>query len=436
MRYAPTPIRLKTVVGMVRYLGGGDAGDRKAGLTGSQTGCFSEGGQRVSLVGLTYFFKGTVGSSYPTVETEVAILPTILRTAIVGDVIITTSDGLNAGGTDCLRPSPHPALDVMGSGFGQGQNAAFLLRYKASQGLFDRFSRSIYGKERVVGKLRLLPLIDSSQPIMVMGVVFEVLNAEFRVSGVDIIVSIGLFGSVVVRFRLIQGRRIAFELVRIILQDHLIVVVLALQVTIDGCVYVDVEFAVCLTPLRADGESIDAAATEAVRHSALSDGHSVLVELHYIGKKYCSHHSSGFCIDVFTRHLLRIKDTYIKSILALAQFATHLLENASANGVVLVLYRPVQLSTDGVEVNTTQVTGQSRDRSKYVALEIGLDQLCSEGEIGMTALQVDGYSLHMRAFLGIFNVDSTRKSVDGGCLRLRRMTDEGDSQKEKANRLL
>ena len=284
---------------------------------------------------------------------------------------------------------------MAGTGGGEREDEAFFLAVEALQTLFAGLDGAVDGEEGIVGVTGLAATIDGHPPPAVGGVVFEVLNAVAGVAGEYEELAAGALGADAVGPALVEGTGVAVEGFQIVFEEHLVVVVGARGVAIDGHVDVETGGAVGAAHLRPEGDGVDAAAAVAVGHAAALVDDGVFVEAGNLGQEDGAHDAAGLGVDAHAVDFVAVEDTNIKGVVALAELLAHDAHDAAADFVVFVLDGGIDPAGLFVKVEAAEVAGEAGDAAEDTALEVGLDEAGGERKIGTASQGVDGYALYV-----------------------------------------
>ncbi len=239
-----------------------------------------------------------------------------------------------------------------------------------------RRHRPIHHKQAVVGKAGLGPLVHAEEPVPGVRVVLQVLHPEAGVPGADKELVLGPVRSVPVGPVLPQRPLVGPQHRRVVLQEHLVVVVVSAGVRVDAVGHHKLPRAAGIARGGAEGDAVDPAAAVPVRQvpSVIGpdDRREIVDDLLQV---HGGDHPVGFRIHSPAGHPVHLEDGHIEGRRR------------------LVLEGGVDPAVVRVEGHVAQMAREPRDRTDDGAGQVGFHQQGGEGEVDETLVLVHGDAL-------------------------------------------
>ena len=247
----------------------------------------------------------------------------------------------------------------------------------------------------MIGKSGFFAPVDGHQKMSRAGIVFQVLYPVGGVAGVDKKLAVRLFRPLVVQGSLAQGRGKSVPSGRVVAQQHLMVVVRALQVAVNAVTDEEIFLRIRAAGNLPEGKAVDAAAAVPMgEYAAVHDGLPMEV-IHDFLQVDGGHHAVPAGVQVRAGDPVPVKADYVESILYMPAAGTF--PDGPADHIVLVFQRAVDAPVLRVKGNAAQMAHQPPDAADQPPLKVRLDQHGGEGKVGKAIAFIQRYALTVTA---------------------------------------
>ena len=241
--------------------------------------------------------------------------------------------------------------------------------------------------------------IHGKQEIAGGFVVFQVLNTPVGIAGVQEKFTVRGGGAAVMHGGLVQGLLILLPVLRVVAQDHLIVIVRPGHIVVHAVGHEQVGLPVGISGDLAKSSAINAAAAQPVFHRPAKVRDLGLVILHHVLQVHGGHHAVGGSVHTHPVDFVHIENGNVKGVFQLG-IGAYVLQDAPADDVVFVFQGTVEPSVGVTEIDAAQMTQQTGDGADNLALQVGFHQHGGVGIVDVFPLGVQGNALAVAAVPG------------------------------------
>ena len=282
-------------------------------------------------------------------ELDDAAVLLFLRFEGVGEVVKPVSEGVNA-----LLPlgesgAVEPCLLVINALLPQSQMGDCLVIRAVAQ---DGRGGAVDDVHREIGRALLLAAVDANEPALVVGVIFEILNAPCGFRDIEEIVGLTAHADVM-RLQLREGHGDLVQLPPVKLQNGVVIVFgVDLGVLINAAAKHQAGLAVLRRAEHgADRKTVDAADGKAVGAAVCP---LAVIPIHHVGDVDRFHDPVARGVHIRAVDLVHVEDRNVEGIFR-GKLNAELFHNVLADGIVLVFERGVDLAVFVVEIDASEM---------------------------------------------------------------------------------